>query len=95
MAPQAQVEVPSYVQGDFQVFVNGVPQVEGRDYAHEGNVLLFERPLKKEGQLGAWRWLSMLLGIAGTYRQNDVVDLVYEQGGRRLVAADVLFTEAS
>lgn len=95
MAPQAQVEVPSYVQGDFQVFVNGVSQVEGRDYAREGNVLLFERPLKKEGQLGAWRWLSMLLGIAGTYRQNDVVDLVYEQGGRRLVAADVLFTEAS
>jgi hypothetical protein len=28
----------------------------------------------------------MLLGIAGTYRQNDSVDVVYQSGGRRQVA---------
>ena len=28
------------------------------------------------------RWLSMLLGVAGTYRKNDVVDVVYDSGGR-------------
>ena len=29
----------------------------------------------------------MLFGVAGTYRQNDVVDVVYEVGGRRAVAS--------
>ena len=40
-------------------------------------------------RLGAIRWLSMLLGVAGTYRQNDSVDLVYESDGKRLVAAEL------
>jgi hypothetical protein len=28
----------------------------------------------------------MFLGVAGTYRQDDSVDVVYEVGGRRIVA---------
>ena len=28
----------------------------------------------------------MFLGIAGTYRKNDSVDVVYQVGGRRVVA---------
>jgi len=83
------VEVPSYVIGDFEVFVNGVPQVEGRDYRRDGRSLVFDRPLAKEGRLGKLRWLSMLLGVAGTYRQNDSVDIVYELDGKRLVATDL------
>jgi hypothetical protein len=85
----ARVEVPTYVTGDFEVFVNGVPQVEGRDYERERGQLVFNRSLAKEGRLGAMRWLSMLLGVAGTYRQNDSVDVVYESGGKRLVATDL------
>src|SRR3954452_11462539 len=83
------VEVPPYVTGDFEVFLNGVPQVEGRDYRRDGRTLVFERPLAKEGRLGAHRWLSMLGGVAGTSRQNDSVDVVYESGGKRLVATDL------
>ncbi len=75
--------------GDFEVFVNGVPQVEGRDYRRDGRSLVFDRPLAKEGRLGKIRWLSMLLGVAGTYRQNDSVDIVYELDGKRLVATDL------
>ena len=75
--------------GDFQVFVNGVPQVEGQDFQREGRQLVFNRSLAKEGRLGTMRWLSMLLGVAGTYRQNASVDLVYESGGKRLVATDL------
>jgi hypothetical protein len=89
VAGDARVEVPSYVTSDFEVFVNGVPQVEGPDYQRNGRTLLFNRSLAKEGPLGAMRWLSMLLGVAGTYRQNDSVDLVYESGGKRLVANDL------
>ena len=70
----------------FQVFLNGVPQEEGRDFRRLGNELIFERSLAKEGRLGFWRWLSLFLGVAGTYRQNDSVDIVYERGGRRMVA---------
>lgn len=92
MTADTRVELPGYVEGELQVFVNGVQQVEGRDFVRESNALVFRRELKKEGRLGMWRWLSMLLGIAGTYRQNDVVDLVYEQDGRRQVAADVPFS---
>jgi hypothetical protein len=85
----ARVDVPTYVTGDFEVFVNGVPQVEGRDYEREGRQLVFNRSLAKEGRLGTMRWLSMLAGVAGTYRQNDSVDLVYESEGKRLVATEL------
>jgi hypothetical protein len=88
-ATEARVEVPSHVSGEFQVFLNGVPQIEGRDYRRDGRTLVFERPLAKEGRLGTIRWLSMLLGVAGTYRQNDSVDVVYQSGGKRLVATDL------
>ena len=91
-ADEARVEVPSYVASDFEVFLNGVPQVEGRDYRRDGRSLVFERRLAKEGRLGTIRWLSMLLGIAGTYRQNDSVDIVYESDGKRLVATNLPFT---
>src|SRR5437868_4877654 len=66
VAEQARVELPAYVQGEFEVFVNGVPQVAGRDFHREGGWLVFDRALAKEGRLGTMRWLSMLLGIAGT-----------------------------
>jgi hypothetical protein len=86
MGDRAHVDLPPYVKGEFEVFVNGVPQVEGRDFEREGQTLVFDRPLAREGRLGTMRWLSMLLGVAGTYRQNDSVDVVYESGGRRAVA---------
>lgn len=79
--------LPAAVQGPFEVYVNGVAQVRGRDYDLEGRTLVFRRELRHEGRLGFWRWASMFLGVAGTYRRNDTVDVVYEAGGRRLVAA--------
>jgi hypothetical protein len=79
------VDLPPGVGKEFEVYVNGVRQVEGRDYRRRGTSLVFPRSLAKEGRLGFWRWLSIVLGIAGTYRQNDSVDIVYETGGRRLV----------
>jgi hypothetical protein len=79
------VELPPHVVPPFEVFLNGVPQREGADYRLEGRALVFERPLAREGRLGFWRWLSIFLGIAGTYRQNDTVDVVHQVGGRRTV----------
>ena len=87
MAERSRVRLPQDVMPPFEVYVNGVPQQVGRDYRVVGDTLVFERPLRREGRLGFWRWLSMLLGIAGTYRQNDAVDVAYARGGRRLVAS--------
>ncbi len=66
--------------------MNGVRQQPGRDFDRIGDELVFRRVLAQEGRLGAIRWLSMLLGIAGTYRKHENVDVVYETKGRRNVA---------
>jgi hypothetical protein len=79
------VELPGHIPLQFEVFVNGVRQVEGRDYRLEGRSLVFPRAIAQEGRLGFWRWASMWLGIAGTYRKHETVDLVYEADGRRQV----------
>ena len=81
------VELPPAVSGPFDVYVNGVPQRRGEDYRVEGRSLVFARAFATEGRLGPIRWLSMFLGIAGTYRQHDTVDVVYEADGRRTVAS--------
>jgi hypothetical protein len=92
MTEQSRVELPPDALPPFQVFLNGVPQQEGKDFRVEGRGLVFERPLAHEGRLGFWRWLSLLLGVAGTYRQNDSVDVVYTRGGRRVVANNLPIT---
>ena len=81
------VPLPDYVADPLEVYVNGVPQRPGTDYAVRGRVLEFPKPLAQEGRLGFIRWASMFLGIAGTYRKHDSVDVIYEAGGRRHVAA--------
>jgi hypothetical protein len=80
------VDLPPGATGGFEVYVNGVQQREGVDFERRGTSLVFPRSLAREGRLGFWRWLSIVLGIAGTYRQNDSVDVVYDVGGRRVVA---------
>jgi hypothetical protein len=81
------VPLPAEAEEPFEVFVNGVRQEPGVDYSVSGRVLRFTKPLAREGRLGLLRWASMFLGVAGTYRKNDSVDVVYESGGRRTVAA--------
>jgi len=80
------VKLPSDAEPPYSVFVNGVRQSEGSDYTVQKGHLVFTKPLAKEGKLGFWRWLSMFLAIAGTYRRNDSVDVQYEVQGRTLVA---------
>ena len=81
-----QVPLPDGAGGTFDVYVNGVLQQRGADYRVEGRTLEFLKPLAQEGRLGAMRWASMFLGVAGSYRKNDSVDVVYQVGGRRVVA---------
>ncbi len=80
------VPLPHGAEPPYRVFVNGVPQTEGEDYAVRGRTLEFDRELRKEGRIGFWRWTLMFFSIMGTYRKNDSVDVEYSTGGaRRLV----------
>jgi hypothetical protein len=82
---QWKVRLPPHVREPYRVFVNGVPQREGADYVARGRVLVFERPLAKEGRLGFWRWFWGAWGI-GTYRKDDQVDVAWEVDGVPRVA---------
>lgn len=93
VAERTRVELPGHIPSEFVVYVNGVRQERGRDYevvpaappAAPGRSLVFSRPLAEEGKLGFWRWLWMWLGVAGSYRKHETVDIAYEAGGSRLV----------
>ena len=85
MTSRSRVDLPSHVPDRFDVYVAGVLQRRGIDYEVLGRSLVFPRPIAQEGRLGFWRWTSMWLGIAGTYRRHEAVDVVYEAGGHRRV----------
>ena len=69
--------------------MNGVRQEPGRDFDRIADELVFRRLLAQEGRLGPIRWLSMLLGVAGTYRKHETVDVEYRLGGQVKLASDV------
>ena len=85
----SKVPLPRGVRPPLRVFVNGVEQHEGVDFRRKDDQLIFNRSLAQEGNLGFWRWLSMFLGIAGTYRKHETVDVQYEVNGRPRVAANL------
>ena len=85
VSERTRIELPGHVPPVFEVYVSGVRQVPGRDFQVEGRSLVFDRPVAQEGRLGFWRWASMWLGIAGTYRRHETVDVAYVADGRREV----------
>jgi hypothetical protein len=82
---RSRVDLPAYIPDEFEVYIAGVRQDRGSDYEVIGRALVFPRPIVQEGRLGFWRWASMWLGIAGTYRKHEAVDIVYERDGARRV----------
>jgi hypothetical protein len=93
MSERSVVDLPRGIRPPFEVYLNGVRQEPGVDFRLDGASLVFDRPLEREGRLSLWRWLSMVLGIAGSYGRNDTVDVIYELGGRREVATGLPFRE--
>jgi hypothetical protein len=81
----SRVRLPRGAEPPYRVFVNGVPQQEGRDYEVVGDELHFAARLEKE-KLGLGRWTAIFFGLFGSYGQNDEVDLQYQLGGRTVHA---------
>lgn len=79
------VSLPRGAEPPYDVWVNGVPQQEGKDFELVGSELVFDRHLEKE-QIGFWRWSAIFFGLFGTYRKNDSVDVQYSLHGTRQLA---------
>jgi hypothetical protein len=84
------VPLPPAAKPPLRVFVNAVPQQEGRDYEFGDGELLFSRSLVKE-KVGFLRWTAMFLALFGSYGRNDSVDVEYTIGGRKQVATNLPF----
>ena len=82
------VKLPTGAQPPFAVYVNGVEQTEGDDYLLRAGEIVFTRQIVKE-KVGAGRWLAMYLGLFGTYRKNETVDLQFQRGGKTELLSDL------
>ncbi|HEY0319058.1 MAG TPA: hypothetical protein VGC49_12305 [Solirubrobacterales bacterium] len=82
------VKIPAGAEPPFTVFINGVEQREGSDYEVEGGEIAFSRPLVKE-KIGTSRWLAMYLGLWGTYRKNETIDLQFSRDGKVQLVSDL------
>ena len=81
------VKLPSGAEPPFAVFINGIEQDPG-SYRIDGGQIHFGRPIVKE-KVGASRWLAMYLGLWGTYRKNETIDLQFTRNGKIELHSDL------
>jgi hypothetical protein len=82
------VKLPAGAEAPYVVFINGIEQGEGSDYAVRAGEIVFTRQIVKE-KVGTGRWLAMYLGLFGTYRKNETIDLQFQRGGKTELLSDL------
>ena len=82
------MKLPAGAGAPYAVYINGVEQSEGADYTVASGEIVFTRPIIKE-KVGTGRWLAMYLGLFGTYRKNETIDLQFERGGKTELISDL------
>jgi hypothetical protein len=80
--------LPRGAEPPIVVYVNGIEQAPGSDYELRGREIVFGRQIVKE-KVGMGRWMAMYLGLFGTYRKNETIDIEYRLGGKVKLASDV------
>lgn len=80
--------LPRGAQEPIRVHINGVEQPRGEVWDVRGGNVVFTRPIVKE-TVSKGRWMAMYLGLFGSYRKNETVDIEYSLGGETKLAADV------
>jgi hypothetical protein len=88
VAAGRRIRLPRGAEPPITVYVNGIQQEEGGEYELRGTEIVFSRPIVKE-QVGGMRYLAMVLGLFGTYRKHETVDVEYRLGGEVKLASDV------
>jgi hypothetical protein len=81
------VKLPAGAEPPFTVFINGIEQDRG-SYRIEVGEIVFDRPIVKE-KVGTGRWLAMYLGLFGTYRKNETIDVQFSKGGKTELRSDL------
>ena len=81
------VKLPAGAEPPFTVFINGIEQSPD-SYRIAGGEIVFDRPIVKE-KVGAGRWLAMYLGLFGTYRKNETIDLQFTKSGKIELRSDL------
>jgi len=87
------VHLPRGAAAPIRVYINGIEQTEGSDYELDSDGILFQQPIIKEGKLGGLRWLSMAIGLFGSYRKNETVDVSYSLSGKIHHVTDMKVTQ--
>jgi hypothetical protein len=84
------VRLPRGASEPIRVHVNGVEQRRGADYElRDGDTTIeFTRPIIKE-TVTPGRWMAMYLGLFGTYRKHETVDVEYQLDGETKLASDL------
>ncbi|MEX2447520.1 MAG: hypothetical protein WD404_02110 [Solirubrobacterales bacterium] len=82
------LELPPGAEAPYAVFVNGIEQREGEDYELRAGEIVFNREIVKE-KVGAGRWLAMYLGLFGTYRKDETIDLQFRRNGKTELLSDL------
>ena len=82
------VRLPQGATGPITVFINGQAQTDGLDYEIKGREIVFTREIVKE-ELGAGRKMALLLGLFGTYRKNETIDVEFSRSGKVELAGDL------
>jgi hypothetical protein len=82
------VKLPARSEAPYAVFVNGVDQREGADYEIGDGEIVFSRQIVKE-KVGTGRWLAMYLGLFGTYRKDETIDLQFQRDGKVKLISDL------
>ena len=74
------VPLPRGARAPIKVYVNGIAQQEGADYELRDGEIAFNRQIIKE-RVGLGRWAAMYLGLFGTYRKHETIDVEYHLDG--------------
>jgi len=82
------MKLPAGAEAPYVVFINGVEQREGADYDVRAGEIVFRRQIVKE-KVGTGRWLAMYLGLFGTYRKNETIDLQFQRAGKTELVSEL------
>jgi hypothetical protein len=83
------LRLPAEARPPFDVYVNGVAQVDGTDYEYRDGAVHFRRPLDAGRPEGLWQKLVMSTAGVGYYNRGDSIDVHYHRadGSAAVVSA--------